>query len=183
MTEAQKETRRKNLAKAAKARIANIEPSFWPRFWKRVKRTSSDWSSCWLWTGTLNGSGYGQVRRLGKAPLCHRLMFEVTFGPIPKGMCVLHHCDTPACVNPKHLFLGTPQDNVDDCIKKNRRRYRHGDNHHNAKLTDAQVADIKKLAASMSPIGRNRILGKKFGVHFGHINNIIGGFRRSSVKP
>ena len=72
--------------------------------------------SCWLWTGGLYGSGYGAYR----GQLAHRVMYERTFGPIPEGMFICHHCDNPQCVNPEHLFLGTCKDNNRDASKKGR---------------------------------------------------------------
>jgi hypothetical protein len=75
---------------------------------------------CWLWTGTTNGVGYGQIRIDGKRWTTHRLAWTLAYGPIPEGMCVLHRCDTRACCNPEHLFLGTVADNNRDMGKKGR---------------------------------------------------------------
>ncbi len=58
--------------------------------------------------------------RGGQQWLHHRFVWTEHNGPIPKGMCVCHHCDEPACINPDHLFLGTHQDNMQDMINKKR---------------------------------------------------------------
>lgn len=90
------------------------------RFWKHVRKTES----CWIWTGGTI-TGYGQFHptdtRVMKA---HRFSWELHYGPIPAGLWVLHRCDTPPCVRPDHLFLGTHADNMADARAKGRLRRR-----------------------------------------------------------
>jgi hypothetical protein len=91
-----------------------------------------------MWTGKeFSPFGYGRtfVRKRTRTN-AHRMAWLLYRGPIPPGLCVLHRCDVPACVNPDHLFLGTPQDNVRDMMAKGRGKYLHGEAHHNSKLTD-----------------------------------------------
>ena len=94
------------------------------RFWKKVDvRGPSD---CWEWQGAPGNHGYGTIiagrgGRLGSY-LAHRLSWEIHFGSIPLGMCVLHHCDNRICVNPDHLFLGTKSDNHRDMCRKGRNK-------------------------------------------------------------
>ena len=75
--------------------------------------------------------------------LAHRYSYELHFGKIPDGLCVCHHCDNPSCVNPKHLFLGTHKDNMQDSFKKNRMTINCGDNHGNSKLKSEQIKEIR----------------------------------------
>jgi len=84
---------------------------------------------CWDWKNGSDGNGYGALRLDGEQWRAHRLMWFLTYGRIKRGMYVLHHCDNKKCVNPKHLFLGTAQDNIDDCINKGRFRVASGKNH------------------------------------------------------
>lgn len=76
---------------------------------------------CWLWTGTERGqNGYGGIKHEGKQWMAHRFSWVMHNGPIPDETLVCHTCDTPKCVNPKHLFLGSHQDNMDDRGAKGR---------------------------------------------------------------
>lgn len=102
--------------------VALQEPVFLSRFAARFVRTDG----CWLWTGIIEASGYG-VLNLTKtsgygSALAHRIAWALVNGRIPNGMCVLHRCDVPRCVNPCHLFIGTQTENVRDMDAKGRRR-------------------------------------------------------------
>ena len=89
------------------------------RFWEQT----ATGDGCWLWQGSRNNKGYGQLSkggRSGGSVLTHRYSWEIHNGPIPDGLCVCHRCDNPPCVNPEHLFLGTYKDNAVDRRDKGR---------------------------------------------------------------
>ena len=82
---------------------------------------------CWMWTGCVGKDGYGKVKMSGRTWRAHRMSYALFVTDIPDALCVLHKCDNPLCVNPIHLFLGTPQDNNDDMRSKGRQRDCPGD--------------------------------------------------------
>lgn len=91
------------------AKLARTEP-IGTRLWGRVEKTAT----CWLWTGVTNTKGYGLIGHQGKYVSTHRLAWVLTNGEILDNLHVLHKCDTPNCVRPEHLFLGTNLQNQQD---------------------------------------------------------------------
>lgn len=79
-------------------------------------------AGCWLWNGSTDGRGYGAIStKRGNAPKkAHRVAYELFVGPIEAEKVVRHQCDTPSCVNPNHLSIGTQKDNVHDTVRRNR---------------------------------------------------------------
>jgi hypothetical protein len=119
-------------------------------------------SGCWLWTG--NASKYGHFQANGVQTLAHRVSWMIHHGGIPKGMFVCHKCDTPLCVNPAHLFLGTQKDNMGDAKVKG--RYEFGEQRWNSKLTKQQVLEIRQDYRS------SHIIASEYGISASHVRNI-----------
>ncbi len=129
------------------------------RYWELVEVKGPD--ECWLWLGSKDKDGYGQTHSLWRR--AHRAAWILNRGAIPKGLGVLHTCDTPACCNPAHLFLGTSVDNNADRHRKGRtakvkygdahwsRRYpervRRGSACAHSKVNDVIVLEIRAAAA------------------------------------
>lgn len=107
------------------------------KFWLSVDRRGPQ--ECWEWKRTPNGAGYGEFCHAG----AHCFSFALHFGPIPRGLCVLHKCDNPKCVNPNHLFLGTHKENAVDKVAKGRDNPPRGEKHVCHKLTDALVIAMR----------------------------------------
>lgn len=143
-------------------------------FWNRVNKTDS----CWLWTGSKTRQGYGMILRNGRINKCHRFSWELSNGAIPQGLCLLHRCDTPACVNPDHLFLGTNLDNVTDMILKGRARHARGDTHGRSKLREDYIPAIRCMAHEGWP---QKSIARQFGVSVHTLKDLLHGKTWKSV--
>lgn len=134
---------------------------------------------CWSWTRAVGGSnykkggGYGVFSYQGRRLLAHRASWEAFNEPVPSGLYVLHRCDNSRCVNPSHLFLGTHQDNVDDCVAK--RRHTLGERHPGHKITEDDVHRIRKDRRYVKDIAAHYGLSKaqvfniRNGSHWRHV--------------
>jgi hypothetical protein len=128
--------------------IPNKKP-FKERFWSRVRKTSG----CWLWTGATNNHGYGIFHSpIGR--LAHRYSWFLHTGQAPVNV-ILHSCDTPLCVRPQHLRLGSQSENMRDALMRNR-------GHGRSKLTPDKVNAIRAAIAAGNISLRN--IGKDFGI-------------------
>ncbi len=133
--------------------------------WFEARVAKCPMSGCWLWLGTIYGGRYG-IATLGNKTriLAHRLSYTTHRGLIPDGMFVCHTCDVMSCVNPSHLFLGTPKDNLVDCAKKNRTA--HGERSPKSKFTAAQIESI------FHDTRRRKDVAKEYGVNITTIARI-----------
>ncbi|KGQ19903.1 Phage protein [Lysobacter dokdonensis DS-58] len=140
----------------------------------KLKNRLDEWSipvpesGCWLWTGCTSG-GYGLTSHRNKSVGAHRVSWMVHRGPIPDGAVVCHKCDTPGCINPDHLFLGSHRENMLDKIRKGRQPSNAGERHGMSKLSDADVREIRRRVWAGE---RQRDVAAAFGVTRGHISYI-----------
>ena len=137
------------------------------RFWGKVHKTET----CWFWVGCRNRMGYGNLKsEISREKLAHRFSWELHNGPVPSGLCVLHRCDCPACVNPQHLFLGTRADNSADAVNKH--KWPIGSAHWGAVLDETSVRLIRRALQN----GTSQIkLARKFGVNHATVSKVARG--------
>jgi hypothetical protein len=147
------------------------------RFWAKVNKngpfpTNPELGRCWIWTGSkFQSFGYG-VFALCRRPLyAHRVAYGLAKGPAPDGLCVLHHCDNPPCVNEAHLFLGTRADNMADKVRK--KRQHRGEQTGGVVLTDSMVAQILALYSAGQCSAMS--LAKEYSIDEATIRAIING--------
>ena len=140
------------------------------RFMLKVHKAEN---GCWLWTAYCMKNGYGLFRTPQKHELAHRVAYRLFTGALDQ-RDVMHACDTPACVNPEHLSLGTRKENMQDA--KQKKRMRVGELHGRAKLTNDQV-EFAKTAQ-----GLQREIAEMLGVTQGHISYIRSGNTSQQVK-
>lgn len=124
-------------------------------------------AGCWEYTGPKDPQGYGVLTKWKNPEKIHRTAYKHHKGEIPAGMFVCHHCDNRSCINPEHLFLGTPLDNTRDMIAKGRNC--HGERHHQSKVSALQVEVIR--ASKM----KGRILAGIYGLSEAAVSLIRNG--------
>lgn len=129
-------------------------------------------SGCWLWIGGTDAYGYARYGRAGLVKV-HRLSFELAKGPIPEGMSVCHKCDTRSCVNPDHLFAGTPMENTHDMMRKN--RYPLGERHPAAKINDIAAERIRRDTRPQA------VVAAEFGISPSMVSRIRNRNRRKGA--
>lgn len=132
--------------------------------------TKEDGRGCLLWQRAHDQNGYGKVAYRGRLWLAHRLSYTFVCGPIPEGQHVLHRCDNPPCINPKHLFLGTIAENNADKARKGRSSRGEGRRHF-VKLSEIQARAIRASEKT------RRELSQEYGVSKSQIERIVAGTR------
>lgn len=149
------------------------------RFWNMVDQSGGA-DACWPFRGAPVGpKGHRKLTVNGKGVLAHRLSWEIHCGK-PGKTCVLHKCDNPPCVNPRHLFLGTRAVNNADMDAKGRRKPHIGEANPRSHLTANQVRDIRRIRQSDGTSYPK--LATQFGVAAGTIQAILEGRTWKSVK-
>ena len=121
-------------------------------------------AECIVWTGYRDAKGYGRVWSNNRYALAHRVSYEINAGPIPANLCVLHKCDNPSCINPRHLTIGSQRDNIRDRDQK--KRTARGEENGRAKLSDSNVRDIRQSGETM------RVIAARFGISCSRVSDI-----------
>lgn len=127
--------------------------------------------ACWPWLGPRTADGYGRIRRNGKKVYVTHIVYKLEHGRLPEGICVLHHCDNPPCVNYRHLFAGTRGDNNRDRVQKGRGGDLVGEKNGRARLTVDQVKEIRRRHAAEAATPRQ--LAGEYGVTAAAIRLLI----------
>lgn len=142
------------------------------RFWAKVDMSGE----CWLWKAAVDNCGYGWFKLCGNMQRAHRVSMMLSGTVVPDGLCVLHKCDNPPCVNPAHLFIGTRRDNAKDRNAKHRQSCGaahslacSGENHGSSVLENNDVREIRSLCGSGVAHWK---IADKFGVHKSLISKV-----------
>src|SRR3972149_12256458 len=163
--------------------ITHISEKHKEKFWSYIRKSPSD--ECWEWVGAKTPLGYGHLSIKRKKVYAHRIAFFLANGYLPAGLCVLHKCDNPGCVNPNHLWLGTYKDNTHDMFEKGRgnrtgKLVRKPFRGQAKKLTLEQAREIR---AAYIPNRNVSDLAKKYGVSKSLICRIAKGKTWKEVTP
>lgn len=158
------------LAKATYFEIENAKERFWPKVVVR------GFDECWEWRGNTPGKGYGlfHISANAHSVKAHRFSFFIHYKRIPDNL-VCHTCDTRKCVNPKHLFEGTNQDNMTDMVQKGRGRGCPGEKNSHAKLTTEDIIFIRKQR------GNKKLNTVRLGEIYGVDNSTISSIQRGKL--
>jgi hypothetical protein len=161
-------------------RIPNLHYTQINRFWTHVDRSGGP-EACWLWTGFTRSNGYGVIGINYKEYKAHRVSYFLEHGRMDNDRLILHRCDVRSCVNPAHLFQGTPKDNSQDAVRKGRNTRLYGEQNGKAKLTRAAILKIRGLYKAGGVFQRE--LAEQFGVSEATISYVINGERWKLLPP
>jgi len=154
-----------------------LQGSFSDRFWQRVRKGPD----CWEWIKPPSRmEKYPRIKRNGEQVSAHRVSWELSFGAVTEGLCVLHRCDNVRCVRPDHLFLGTFQDNTDDMFTKGRANKAKGEKHGRAKITEEDARQI--LAWAKDGELTQVQIAEYFGLHPVYVNKLIKGHKWAHLQ-
>lgn len=163
-----------------RAVITGLSISDIRRFWSKVKICAKD--DCWEWLAFKNRTGYGQIgiggRRHGSTYLAHRISYLIANGSLPQDKLVLHSCDNRACVNPRHLRIGTAAENTNDMMSRGRAR--HGRNTEAARIASTKIPE-ETVRSILSANGTLRAIAKQHGVSLTRVYDIRSGKSRSHL--
>jgi hypothetical protein len=155
------------------------------RFWRKVDKRGD--GECWPWTANKTADKrYGSIHdgggKRGTNLMAHRVSYELHHGPVPEGLYVLHSCDNPSCVNPKHLRAGSAKENTQDAIQRGRLKnppVMAGETNVKSKLTAQQVKFIRE-----NPSVSTYALAQLLGVHYSTVQRIKTDTSwKSSITP
>lgn len=142
-------------------------PNLYTRFLSKIDAKGFDPNECWVWRGAGKGNGYGHFNGPDGAVGAHRMAFMLFKGEIPDGMDICHTCDNRWCVNPDHLYAGTRQENMSDCVSRGRAAG--GNRKH---LKENQVQEVRRrLGAGMSP----RLIANQMDINYATVTAIREG--------
>lgn len=151
-----------------------MAPEHVARFWAKADKSGGP-NACWNWTACKDKDGYGFFRHQHKNLKAHRVAVALD-GRDPSGRMVCHSCDNPSCVNPAHLWLGDNSQNQKDSVSKGRHHgwpvFR-GESHGRAKVTAAQVEEIKLLYVPRRVTAAE--VGKLYGLSERQVRKIANG--------
>lgn len=149
-----------------------LTPKLVARFWSKVDASGGP-DACWVWTGPRWRTGYAQIWVVDRQVLVHRFAWALEHGDIPPGRQALHRCDNPACVNVRHLFLGTQADNMQDRSAKGRVRQ-------GRRLTAEQVRDIRELREVGATL---EAIGDLYGISASNVCQVVRRRTHRKVSP
>jgi hypothetical protein len=136
--------------------------------WSKINKAGED--DCWEWQGHRDLKGYGTLIFFGKRVLAHRVICKLTHEDFDEGLLACHKCDNPPCCNPNHLYPGTYKDNSNDKHQRGRANISKGENNGRAKITAAQVIELRNLFAGGMTKGA---LATKYGLTWSTVDKIV----------